>query len=96
MGWFWHHEWVKPCKSESEQASVEINRIEFDFKNEWEREARIREIKALLLGYEKGYIGVARQTFYDLKNELAKLTGTEKPVKIYAGKWHKDYLEVIK
>mgnify|MGYP001615151908 CR=1 FL=1 len=36
FGWFWHHEWVKPCKSVSEYAGDEIKRIELDFKGELE------------------------------------------------------------
>ena len=96
FGWFCHHEWVKPCKKVSEHAGDEIKRAELDFKSECDRQARIRVVKSLLSGYEKGFIALGRQGFWDLKNELCKLTRTEKPVKIYAGKWHKDWLEVMK
>ena len=73
IGWFWHHEWVKPCKKASERPGEVSNAQEKAFKSEWEREG-----------------------LWDLKNELCKLTGTEKPVKIYQGKWSKDFLEVMK
>ena len=50
FGWFWHHEWVKPCKKVSECSSDEIKRVGLDFK----------------------------------------------PVRVYQGKWSKDFLEVMK
>lgn len=96
FGWFWYHEWVKTCKKVSECPGVASNEQEKAFKSEWERQARIRVVKSLLSGYEKGFIGLTQEGLCELKNELCKLTGTEKPVKIYNGRWHKDFLELIK
>ena len=95
-GWFWHHEWVKPCKEVSGCPSDEIKRAELDFKSQWNKESRIREIKEDLRSVEKGTLVITGQRKLELKNELAKLTGTEKPVKIYPGHWTLEgYLEVI-
>ena len=72
------------------------NTQEKTFKSDWDRQDRVRTIKNILSVAKAGTVGLSQQYIYDLKNELCKLTGTEKPVKIYAGKWHKDCLEVIK
>ena len=72
VGWFWYHEWVKPCKKVSEPAGDEIGRAELDFN---ERDALYKRTQAVEAKYR---------------------VGKEKPVKIYNGKWHKDFLEVMK
>ena len=72
------------------------NAQEKAFKSEWDRQDRVRTIKNILSAEKAGTFGFSKQTIYDLKNELAKLTGTEKPVKIYQGQWYKDYLEIVK
>ena len=96
FGWFWHHEWVKPCKKLSERAGDEIKRAELDFKSEWERQARIRGIKSVLWGYENRTRIISQEYLWELKDELHRLMGDSKPVKVYQGKWHKDYLEIVK
>lgn len=53
LGWFWHHEWVRPCKKVSECAH-------------W-------------LPIDNGIV-----------------PKSDSLVKIYNGKWQKDYLEIMK
>ena len=96
FGWFWHHEWVKPCKKVSERLVEVSNTQEKAFKSEWERQARTRYIKSVLASCEKGVLVLTSNYKNELKNELCKLTRTEKPVKIYQGRWSKDCLEVTK
>lgn len=93
----WYTVWFEiPSKKVSECPGVEIARAELDFKSEWERESRIRVVKSLLSGYEKGFIVLSQQGLWDLKNELCKLTRSEKPVKIYPAYWTLEgYLEVV-
>ena len=96
MGWFCAQVHNNTHIKSSECPGVEIARAELDFKSEWERESRIRVVKSLLSGYEKGFIVLSQQGLWDLKNELCKLTRSEKPVKIYPAYWTLEgYLEVV-
>lgn len=84
------------CKKASECAGEVSNKEELEFRKAWDRDSRIRDLKDKLKWYEMGIVSFEQQTIWNMKNELAKLTGTEKPVKIYQGKWRRDFLEVIK
>lgn len=93
LGW-WLSDGGKTCEKVSDCPGGVSNAQEMAFKNNWERESRIRYIKELLIGYDKGIVIVSKQGLYNLKNELYKLTDTEKPGKIYQGQWVEDTIQV--
>lgn len=75
---------VRTCKKVSKCLDGVSNAQERAFKSNWQRESRIRELRELIRDYE---YRISIDRLHELKNELCELTGEEKPVKIYAGKW---------